>query len=291
VSEELIVVRQLPVIEERLQQVKADIEARVSNVLSLACTEDTYKVVKKARSDMNKEYAELERSRKMVKAAILAPYERFEALYRECAGNIYAQADAKLKARIVEVEDGLRQRKQDEVAVYFDEYRESLGLDEFYTLAMSGIKVTLSDSVKSLKSRAKGFLDRVAEDLALIETQAHKEEILVEYKRTLNISQAVTIVSDRHQRMEVERQRREQAEADRIARAEAQARVERIAAEEAPAVLPMAPPVAMPTPDVAEERICGVVFRVESTLDKLRALRTFLEEGGYTYYEQRDEQH
>lgn len=278
-NSELIVVRQLPVIEEQLQQIKASIEARVGELLSLVCTEDTYKAVKKARTELNKEYGELESRRKEVKAAILAPYERFEALYKECAGNIYAQADAQLKARISEVEGGLRQQKQDEVAAYFDEYRKSLDLDECFTLALSGIKVTLSDSRKALKAKAKDFLDRVAGDLALIETQEHKEEILVEYKRTLNISQAVTTVSDRHQRMEDERQRREQAAAVRTARAEAKAKVEEIVAEEAH----VAPPVAVPADEPAEERVYSTAFRVTGTMDQLRALKTFLTEGGYSY--------
>lgn len=278
-NSELIVIRQLPVIEEQLQQIKASIEARVGEALSLACTEDTYKAVKKARTELNKEYDELESRRKEVKAAILAPYERFEALYKECAGNIYAQADAQLKSRISEVEGGLRQQKQDEVATYFDEYRKSLDLDECFTFAMSGIKVTLSDSRKALKAKAKDFLDRVAGDLALIETQEHKEEILVEYKRTLNISQAVTTVSDRHQRMEDERQRREQAAAVRTAKAEAKAKVEEIVAEEAH----VAPPVAVPTDEPAEERVYSTAFRVTGTMDQLRALKTFLTEGGYSY--------
>ncbi len=278
-NSELIVIRQLPVIEEQLQQIKASIEARVGEALSLACTEDTYKAVKKARTELNKEYDELESRRKEVKAAILAPYERFEALYKECAGNIYAQADAQLKSRISEVEGGLRQQKQDEVATYFDEYRKSLDLDECFTFAMSGIKVTLSDSRKALKAKAKDFLDRVAGDLALIETQEHKEEILVEYKRTLNISQAVTTVSDRHQRMEDERQRREQAAAVRTAKAEAKAKVEEIVAEEAH----VAPPVAVPADEPAEERVYSTAFRVTGTMDQLRALKTFLTEGGYSY--------
>lgn len=278
-NSELIVIRQLPVIEEQLQQIKASIEARVGEALSLACTEDTYKAVKKARTELNKEYDELESRRKEVKAAILAPYERFEALYKECAGNIYAQADAQLKSRISEVEGGLRQQKQDEVATYFDEYRKSLDLDECFTFAMSGIKVTLSDSRKALKAKAKDFLDRVAGDLALIETQEHKEEILVEYKRTLNISQAVTTVSDRHQRMEDERQRREQAAAVRTAKAEAKAKVEEIVAEEAH----VAPPVAAPADEPAEERVYSTAFRVTGTMDQLRALKTFLTEGGYSY--------
>ena len=40
-NDNLIIVRQLPVIEDQLLQVKASIESRVGEVMALACTEDT----------------------------------------------------------------------------------------------------------------------------------------------------------------------------------------------------------------------------------------------------------
>lgn len=280
-NNELIVVRQLPVIEEQLRQIKDNIEARVREVLSLACTEDTYKTVKKARTELNREYGELESRRKEVKAAILAPYEKFEVLYKECAGDIYAQADAQLKARITEVEDGLRQQKQEEVSAYFGEYRQSLGLDStLATYEVSGIKVTLSASLKSLKEQAKVFLDHVAADLAAIEVQEFKDEILVEYRKTLNFAVAVRIVNERHQAIEQERQAREQADVDRARRESNQRKVETIVAETAP----LAPPVATqsPEPDAIEQTFC-TSFKVTGTLEKLKALKQFLNDGGYIY--------
>ena len=65
---ELIVVTQLPVIEDQLQAVKATIEERVKTACSLVCTEETYKEIKKIRSDLNKEYLELEKRRRKSKA-------------------------------------------------------------------------------------------------------------------------------------------------------------------------------------------------------------------------------
>lgn len=293
-NDNLIVVRQLPVIEDQLLQIKASVEARVGEVLALACTEDTYKAVKKARSELNKEYTELERRRKEVKAAILAPYEKFEALYKDCAGTLYAQADSQLKARISEVEEGLKQQRLDDLLAYFEEYRQSLGLDpELATFGASGIKVTLSDSKKALKTKAKEFLDRVAGDLELIETQELKEEILVEYRRTLNISAAVTTVNNRHKAMEAERQRREAAMATRTALGNSRAKVEEVVRETV-ADPGLMPPVEAPAEDAPQtenaspaerpaEKLYSTAFRVTDSLDKLKALKKFLVDGGYTY--------
>lgn len=293
-NDNLIIVRQLPVIEDQLLQVKASIESRVSEALSLACTEDTYKAVKKARSELNKEYAELERRRKEVKASILAPYEQFEKLYKECAGDIYTQADNQLKARISEVEEGLKQQRLDDLLAYFEEYRQSLGLDpDLATFAASDIKVTLSDSKKALKTKAKDFLDRVAGDLELIETQELKEEILVEYRHSLNISAAVTTVNNRHKAMDAERQRRAAAMATRTALSESSAKVEEVVRETA-AWPGLMPPVEAPSEDAPQaenapsteqpaEKLYSTAFRVTSSLDQLKALKKFLVDGGYTY--------
>ena len=68
----LIVVKQLPIIEDQLRQVKASVDERVAQVLALACTEATYKDVKKARAELNKEFQDLEARRREVKKAILA---------------------------------------------------------------------------------------------------------------------------------------------------------------------------------------------------------------------------
>lgn len=293
-NDNLIIVRQLPVIEDQLLQVKASIESRVSEALSLACTEDTYKAVKKARSELNKEYTELERRRKEVKASILAPYEQFEKLYKECAGDIYTQADNQLKARISEVEEGLKQQRLDDLLAYFEEYRQSLGLDpDLATFDASGIKVTLSDSQKALKTKAKAFLDRVAGDLELIETQELKEEILVEYRRTLNISAAVTTVNNRHKAMEAERRRRETATVTRSALGASSAKVEETVRETAagPGLMPpVASPVEdapapedMPPAEQTAEKLYSTAFRVTGSLDQLKALKKFLVDGGYTY--------
>lgn len=297
----LIVVRQLPVIEDQLRQVKAGIETRVSEALALACTEETYKTVKKVRAELNKEYAELEQRRKEVKSAILKPYQDFEALYKECAGDIYTTADRQLRERISYVEDGLKLQRVEDAEAYFDEYRESLGIaPEMVSFATSGIHVTLSESRKATRQKVTAFLDRIAADLKMIETQDNREEILVEYKKTLSVSQAVTTVKERQKAVEQARRQRAEAEAARAAKEAAQAKVEQAIAEdtaasgqaEAEQATALAAPEPLAAPEEessrtnepqAAEKVYSTSFRVTATLDKLRALKQFLTEGGYQY--------
>ena len=67
-NNELIVVRQLPIIEEQLRTVRNTIQARVAAALDMECNEETYKEVKKTRSELNAQFRALEERRKAVKA-------------------------------------------------------------------------------------------------------------------------------------------------------------------------------------------------------------------------------
>ena len=75
---ELIVVKQLPVIEDRLEEAYLAVQERLASVANLVVTEENYKELKRTRADLNKEFGELESLRKQVKSAIEAPYKQFE---------------------------------------------------------------------------------------------------------------------------------------------------------------------------------------------------------------------
>lgn len=271
-KKEMIAVKQLPIIVEQLQQVKAEVAAKVDFALRLVCTEDTVKDVKKVRSELNKELAEYEASRKAVKKAILTPYEQFEVVYKDCVSDTYKKADTELKRKIDSVENELKAQKAAEVKAYYDEYLQSKGID-FVTFESAHINVTLSASMKSLKKQAKAFIDKIACDLALIDTQEHKDDILYEYKQSLNVSSAITMVTYRYKAFEEAKAREEERKAREQAAAEAAAKVEAVAP---PTVEPIAPPV-------EEEKTYTLKFTVRGTMPQLKALKEFLNNGGYDY--------
>ena len=275
-SNEIIVVKQLPVIEQQLAQIKETVNERVSAAMKLVCTEDTVKAVKKARTELNAEFKAWEDKRKEVKTAVMTPYEKFEAVYKDCISDSYKAADKDLKQKIDEVEQELKSKKAAEVKSYFEEYLASKDID-FVTYEQAGINVTLSASLKSLKEQAKAFIDRIVSDLALIETFTDlKAEILVEYKKSLNVSDAITGVKARAKAVQ-EEQARQEAEAEKRA-AEAQ-RVEAIKAAAPEAVEAPTEQTAAPAP---EKKFC-IRFTVKGTKEQLIALKKFLNEGGYIY--------
>lgn len=267
--DELIIVRQLPVIEEHLRNLSQQIDARVNEAAALVCTEETVKSVKKARAELNAQFDSLEEQRKAVQKAVTAPYDEFKRVYDQCVTDKFRSADAILKGKINAVENELKQQKTMAVSAWFDEYAASLQID-WVKFEDAGISITLSTSVKALRTAAKEYLDRMAEDLALIETYPIHEEILVEYRRLRSAAQAIRAVQERHTAIE------DQREADAVraeARAAEQAAVEKIRA--------LAPAVEA-APEEADP-VLTLRFTVTAPRSRLRALKRFLTDGGYTF--------
>ncbi len=259
----LIIVKQLPVIEEQLKVVSAEIDAKVSGAIGLVCTEENVKTIKEIRATLNKESKEFEDKRKQVKAEIMKPYEEFEAIYKECISDKYKKADVELKNKIDSVENELKANKKTEVVNYFNEYLNSKNID-FITYEQANINITLTASMKSLKEQAKNFIDKIADDLKLIDTQEHKAEILVEYKQSLNVSNAITTVSDRFKAIEEEKDKQERESEKHV-----------------PTIEEL-PQMSLDAPEVEEEKIT-LKFTVKATRTQLKALKEFLEVGGYDY--------
>ena len=277
---ELIRVVQLPEIEEHLQSIKVAVTQKVNDALSLVCTEDTVKSVKAVRADLNKDLKDFEERRKAVKKAIMSPYEQFEAVYKECISDTYKRADIELKAKIDSVENELKEAKRTEVEAYFEECSKSVGVD-FVRLSDLNLNITLSASVKSLKRQVKEYFDKVIQDLALIATLEHTTEILVEYRKTLDVSDAVLTVQERHKA--IAEQEKRNAEASIIAEKQAET-VEKVekAVRESVAEEISAPEVEEAPPE-GNEPVYEATFRVTGTLAQLKALKKFLKDGGYQY--------
>ena len=277
---EIIIVKQLPEIVEHLNTIKGEIELRVAEALSLECTEETVKEIKAVRAALSKDFQELETKRKEVKSKILSPYEQFEQVYKDCVTNIFKPADGQLAAKISEVENGLKEQKKSEVVEYFDELKLAKGIDfvQFETIIP---KVNLSDSIKSLKDRVNDFLSKTADDLAMIDTQEYAAEILVEYKKSLNVSQAIMVVTRRIKDIDDEQKRVEESRAEREQQAAAEKHIDDVVDEQKA----LAPPEETYSCENATVIIpkYTAVFKVTDTIEKLKALKEFMIMEGIVY--------
>lgn len=280
---DLIVLKQLPVIEDRLDEAFLSVQSRLEAMSNLVVTEENYKELKKTRADLNKEFGELESMRKAVKEAIAVPYKRFEGGSYKKLADAYKDAIGKLDGEIKDVEGGLKTEKQKELLAYWEEYRDALGLDSAIAdPRRSGIKVGLTVSMKSLKMQAREYLDRIYGDLKMIETLDDADEVLVEYRVSLSVTDAVRAVAERHKRIEEEKQRRIAEEESKKAREEAEKAVEEAVKKEEELVVPVVKEAPIEE-NVESERILTTAFRVSGTLEMLKELKAFLVNGGYKF--------
>lgn len=260
----VIQIVQLPIIREQLQPLKERIDKEVSDALSLICTEETIQAVKTTRANLNKMLTELEAQRKTVKAQIMAPYNEFEAVYKECVTDTLRSADDALKRKISDVETEQKNRCEESLREYFDELCAANHL-EWLTFEKSGVKVDLTSAKQKtptkLRKQLVEFVAKVNKAIETIATMDDSTEILVEYKQSLDLPDAISKVMDRHHRIREEEQGQEQRQAIIEQEAEAAKKVEALA-----------PPTV-----VEQEKIYECPFKVKTTMDKLKKLKAFLE--------------
>ena len=207
---------QLPVIEHDLVTVGRMVDERLLklNLANLVATEETIKSMKALRADLNNEFKEFEGQRKVLKDVLMKPYNEMNTVYEEEVSEKYKMATNILKDKIGEFENRIKDEKRQEVEDYFNELVSVKNID-FLTFPMLKMDINLSTTTKKYKEEVSDAVERVKSDLELIGMQQYKAEMLVEYKKDLNISRAIREVADRKEAERKEIERQEQAELDR----------------------------------------------------------------------------
>lgn len=274
-STEIISIRQLPIIEEKLHELKAEIEARTGSALALECTEDTVKEVKKVRADLRKEFDDFEARRKFVKSQIEEPYNRFNLIYKDCVVNVYKKADDELKSKISAVEKERKKQKQEKVQRFAEELKTSYALN-WLDIERVVPNITLSASESSLIQKVSEMLEKIDSDVKCINAMPEetKAEVFVEYQKSLNLAQAQIIVSNRHKEIE---QAKIQAETQKQVQEQKQEIEQKVNAE----VPVIEPPIVEPS--VISEKTYRMSFTVVGTLPQLKELKNFMIERGIKY--------
>lgn len=272
---DLVKVVQLPVIEEHLPILREQIERMTADALSLACTDETLISVKGARAQLNKSHKAVDDVKKQIEADVLKPLESFRKSYKENVTLPFATADKQLKEKIDIVEAERKLQKQEEVEEYFNEYSKAKGID-FVSFKQLRLNITMSASLKLLKNQVKEFLDNVIQDLALIATQPHSPEILIEYRKSLNASQSILTVQERYKALEELKAKSVMAEAGKVKKAEIEQKVDE-------AIQEFSAPKTEEAEPEENEPIYEATFTVRGTMGQLKALKAFLKEGEYDY--------
>lgn len=258
-------------IQSNMEQIKEQAIMIKNWYDSLVITEDMLKDIKSEKSQINKAKDTVATYRKDIVKEFKKPIEQFELLAKETE-SILKEAYDTCNEAVKRYEDETKAKKTEEVKAYFDEYAESLKID-FVEYERLGINVTLTASMKSLKEAVKVCLDKIASEIDLINIQ--KEELipdmLVEYKKTLNVANAIKNVTDRHKAIEEEKARQEALKALKAEEEKAIAKAKEVIEE-----------VTAPV-EVKEVKTYRSTFTVYGTVEQLRALKEFLEKEGIKY--------
>ena len=280
-AEELIVLKQLPIIEQQLIKVSNEIDKKIENAKSLVCNEETRKIVKELRASLNKEFTEWETKRKEIKEKIMNPYMEFEEAYKKYISDKYKIADKELKGKIDFVEDQIKEDLKKIAIEYFDEYKSSKNID-FVKFEDMKYAVGLSDNPTKLKKLSTEFIDKVEKDLQVIDTYENKAEMLVEYKKNLDLNNAIIVVQNRYKAIEEEKnkiqvkEKLQQSENNITTNVEVQ-KIESSNFTETVEILK--------APEKVENKeLITAVFKIKNeTKERLLEVKKFLEDGGYDF--------
>lgn len=274
-DKQIMVLEALPIIKTHLEKLSIEIKEKVDKSLSLVCTEDTVKDVKKVRAELNKEFQELEAQRKDIKSAILDKYHEFETIYKARVANLYNEADNSLKEKITNVEYQLKKEKEEEIREFFEEHCKDKNVNVQFE--RMGLNITLSASMKSLKEQTLAFIEKIASDLQLIELEEYKEEILLEYNKTLDFANSKLVVVQRHKQIEEMQKRQEELARKKAEEEKVIEVVEEVIEEEITA------PELVEDEVEEEQQMMVVAFQVTATIEQIKELKQWLKERNIQY--------
>ena len=280
----LIVVSQLPVIQEQLRLLRESWEQKAAQAASMICTEETVQSLKEMRAEMRKEFQEADTQRKAAKEKYMAPWNAVEVVFKDCVKDAFTRADESLKQTITGFEDELKKKCYEDLQRFFAEHVQMENID-FLTLdqamALGGIRISLSDAKKNtprqLQDAVASVVAKVAIGMEQIATMDDSAEIMAEYKQCFDVGKAVAVVQGRKRRVEAER---EAAEARRAAQERQKAAADKVDAVAPPVV---APPdhAAAPVPERVFEKYTFTVYNC--TRSQLIRVREFLKQEGINY--------
>ena len=262
---ELVIIKNVPQIDySKMELLAKELQDKMSKIDfdNLVVTDENVKEMKKFRTQVRKEWNELEQARKNVEKQYNEPIKKFRDFYNENINNLYKNADTSLRTLISDVEDKQREDKVAELKKYFEEVKAVNEID-FLEYDQLNLNVTLSASKVSLKREIDEKVESINKDLLLIETQEHKERILVKYYRSLDVQESITAVLNEVKReQELIQQREEIAAIERQVEAKQEIK-EEVVVETAPV-------------EVKEEKTLSMTFKVTGTIEELRSVKEFL---------------
>ena len=285
----LIVIETLPQIADNLKALKESWEQRAKDAAAMVCTEDTVQSLKTMRADTTKEFKAADAQRIAVKKRYMEPWDAIEATFKECVKDAYTRADKALKDQIDAFDSELKASCEADLRDYYNELIMTAQLDCLpfeKAMEIGKIKISLTDAKKTtprqLQDKLSAVVAKVSTDIDLIHQMDDSALIMVEYKKSFDVGQAVGTVQARKRQEQAEKEAAERRKAAQEAQAAAVAKVEAAAPTRA-VPLEAAQPVqqAAKSPDDVFPEFTFTVYG--ATRAQLLKLRDFMKQEGIQY--------
>jgi len=197
-SKASMVLVQQPKIEHRLAEIGESVTKRIEelNLESQLITEDTIQSMKNVRADLNKESKLFADQFKALSDKYMEPLNATKEVFKSQISEKYLNAETILKTKIGEYEIKLKTAKKEAVESYFNELCLAEKID-FITFDKLNIEINLSTTEKKYKEQVLDFISKIVDDVNLIKASNYEAETMVEYKKTLNASKAITTIRER----------------------------------------------------------------------------------------------
>ncbi len=273
-------------IEDNISEVKDYAIALSDYYKKVVFTPETMKEATDEKAKVNKFKTKVADFRKNIVEEYKKPINLFEETAKETE-MILKNTYEIINTQVLSYQENLKKEIKEKLQDYFNEYRTSKNIDEKYikfeelnlniTLGLITEKGSLT---KKIKDEINGKVDSIASELETIRTMENSDEILVEYLKHKNLSQAIKNVNDRHFILQTLKEAEENTK--EIVEREEQVinQVEEVL--QAPQVEETIPGQ-MSIEDIKQEKIGKVTFTVVGTYKQLKELKEFLVKGGYKY--------
>ncbi len=263
-------------IEDNIKKVKEYAIKVKEYYTGMVFTAATKEDAEKEKADINKFKKQIEDFRKQIVAKYNEPIKLFEDTAKETEKLLKETYDL-INVQVKAFDDEQLEKVREKVESYFNEYAQSKGID-FVNFSQMNISVTkglltsTGNLTKKIQDQMNEFIDRCAKDVDLINTLEHKEEILIEYKKTLKSAESIAMVMDRYKQLEDMKKEKESTKEQVINDEEMLKRINILSA-----------PKVEEKANRNQEEILELTFKVRGTRAKLKALKEFLNNGGYDY--------
>lgn len=293
-----IVVTQKPIIVfELLEPISQNVTAKIQslNIESLEPTEDNLALIKRTRTDLKKDFEDLENARMMAKELIMKDYNALDELYKKLIKSPFTDADAKLKTLVDTVESGILKLKIDGLKEYFKDQNTF----DFVSFDDMGLKIIKSKADKGIKTEIDEYIANIKMSIATIETLPNKERVLAKFQFSKDLNRSISetnIEIQREEQIKAQNAERERLEAERKQRAEESQRIAQQQLQEAENAI--VEEVLQANPQIKDNFVNEIIeevmelkadqvykasFAVYATKAQLSELKTFMKEKGIRY--------